>query len=179
MPPPGGRHFWPLDLLSSPGYSPYMPRHNTPPTDKLRLVRRKNAIGQGKQKVTSPRALRLLERRWKIWEMRKDGHSVRDIAQSLKIAEDTVREDIVTIGQRMATGLAESVEENRSLTISRLDALLFKYQALAENGDKGAAALVLSIEARRAKLLALDTPEKKSLEVSGIREYVNIDLDQV
>lgn len=157
-----------------------MSRHNTPPTDKLRIVRRKNAIGQGKQKVTSPRALKLLQRRWSIWEMRKDGHSVRDIAKTLRIAEDTVRADIVTIGQRMAVDLAENVEESRSLAISRLDALLLTYQDLAVNKkDKGAAALVLSIEARRAKLLALDTPEKKSLEVSGIREYVNIDLDQV
>lgn len=156
-----------------------MPRPNRPPHDKLRIVRRKNAKGQGKQQVVSPRALKLLQTRWSIWEMRKDGHSVHDIAKTMEMSEETVRGHIVTIGQRLAKDMSESVEENRSLAIDRLDALLLKYQAQAEGGDKAAAALVLSIESRRAKLLALDMPEQRRLEVTGIREYVNVDLDKV
>lgn len=123
--------------------------------------------------------LRLLERRYGVWKLRKDGNTINQIAASLGTSEETVRQDIIAIAKRLSSELAETVEESRSLQVARLDALLKKYQDLAENGNMGAATLVLSIEARRSKLLALDMPENKRLEVTGIREYIGIDLDDV
>jgi hypothetical protein len=121
----------------------------------------------------------LLERRYQVWKLRKDGHTIREIAQTINVSEPTVRDDIVTIAKRIASELSETVEESRTLQVARLDAMLVKYQALAEAGNMGAATLVLSIEQRRSKLLALDLPENRKLEVTGIREYVGINLDEV
>lgn len=45
--------------------------------------------------------------------------------------------------------------------------------------NMGAASILLSVQARRAKLLALDAPEVKKIEHSGIREYVGVDISQV
>lgn len=140
---------------------------------------RKKVREKGLARVTSAQALRLLERRYGVWKLRKDGYSVRDIASSLGVGEDTVRADIVTIAQRISKETAESVEESRFLQVERLDAMLVKYQPLAEGGNLSAASMVLQIEARRSKLLALDLPEQKKLDVTGIREYVGINLDDV
>lgn len=150
------------------------------PHDKLRIVKAaKNRRGQGVQKMTSATALRLLERRYSVWSLRKQGFSVHDIAATTGHTEDTVRKDIVTIAERMAKELGESVEESRFLQVERLDALLVKFQPLAEAGSVPAASMVLQIEARRSKLLALDMPEQKKLDVTGIREYVGINIDDV
>lgn len=129
--------------------------------------------------MVSPMALRLLERRYLVWKMRKDGHSVRDIHLTLGHTEETIRGDIVAIAARLAAELGESVEESRFLQVERLDALLKKFQPLAEAGSVPAASMVLQIESRRSKLLALDMPEVKKLDVTGIREYVGVNLDDV
>lgn len=148
------------------------------PQSKLGRAR-KEVRAKGLAKVTSPQALRILERRYGVWKLRKDGFSVRAIAESLGANEATVREDIVVIAQRISKETAESVEESRFLQVERLDALLVKYQPLAEGGNLSAASMVLNIEARRSKLLALDLPEQKKLDVTGIREYIGINLDDV
>lgn len=135
--------------------------------------------GRGTGRILRSHELRLLERRYQVWKLRKDGYTIRDIAATLGCTDDTVRDDIIVIAKRLSSELAESVEESRTLQVARLDALLVKYQTLAEAGNMGAATLVLSIEARRSKLLALDLPENKKLEVTGIREYVGINLDDV
>lgn len=150
------------------------------PQDKFRIVRdKKRSRGQGVQKMVSPMALKLLERRYLVWKMRKDGHSVRDISGSLGHTEETVRGDIIAMAERLSKEIGESVEESRFLQIERLDALLVKFQPLAEAGSVPAASMVLQVEARRSKLLALDLPEQKKLDVTGIREYVGIDLNDV
>lgn len=146
----------------------------TKPLSELRSVTQ-----QAVAKLTEAREMALLERRYQVWTLRTQGYTIRDISASLGISMPTVRDDIITIGKRLAGDLAETVEENRSLQISRLDALLKKYQPLAEGGSLSAAQMVLSIETRRSKLLALDVPETKKLEVSGVREYVGVDMDQV
>ena len=139
----------------------------------------RQVLGPGLARTTSPRSVNLLERRYRVWVMRKDGYTLQEIAESLGVSVAAARLDLVAIAKRLVGELAETVEENRQLQIARLDALLKKYQPLAEDGKLAAAGMVLSIETRRSKLLALDTPETKRLEVSGIREYVGVDLAQV
>lgn len=148
--------------------------------NRLKIVRsKKTRRGQGVQKMVSAKALKLLQRRYSVWKLRKDGYPVREIAESLGVGEEIIREDIVTIAERMAKEMGESVEESRFLQIERLDALLKKFQPLAEAGSIPAASMVLQVEARRSKLLALDMPEQKKLDVTGIREYIGIDVDEV
>lgn len=135
--------------------------------------------GNGPGRMLRATELKLLERRYKVWKLRKDGHTIKDIADLLDVGEETVRDDIITIAKRISSELSETVEESRALQVARLDALLKKYQELGEAGNMGAATLVLNIEMRRSKLLALDLPENKKLEVTGIRQYVGIDIDDV
>lgn len=143
----------------------------------MRKVTRRQGTGVGR--ILRGHDLKILERRYQVWKLRKEGYTIHEIAESLKTSDSSVRDDIVTIAKRIASELAETVEESRALQVARLDALLVKYQILAEGGNMGAATLVLSIEQRRSKLLALDLPENKKLEVTGIREYVGINLDDV
>lgn len=146
----------------------------------LRKVKtRPGDTGRGTGRILRAHELQLLERRYQVWSLRKDGNTIREIAQTLGFSEASIRDDIITIAKRISSELAETVEESRTLQVARLDALLVKYQKLAEGGNMGAATLVLSIEQRRSKLLALDLPENKKLEVTGIREYVGINLDDV
>lgn len=146
----------------------------------LRKVKpRPGDTGRGTGRILRGHELQLLERRYQVWTLRKDGNTIREIAQTLGFSEASIRDDIITIAKRISSELAETVEESRTLQVARLDALLVKYQKLAEGGNMGAATLVLSIEQRRSKLLALDLPENKKLEVTGIREYVGINLDDV
>lgn len=159
-----------------------MPKPSTVRAKLNRGSLRKKRVGgrgSGVGRILRATEVKLLERRYQVWGLRKDGYTIKDIAKTLDCGEDSVRSDIVTIAKRIASELAETVEESRTLQVARLDAMLVKYQALAEAGNMGAATLVLSIEARRSKLLALDLPEQKKLEVTGIREYIGVNLDDV
>lgn len=155
-----------------------MPRANTS-REKLKRGSLRKSPARGVGRMVSAQSLRDLERRYSVWELRKGGYTLREIAQSLGTTEQRVREDIILIAKRIASDLAETVEESRSLQVERLDAMLKKYQPLAEAGNLSAASMILQIESRRSKLLALDLPEQKKLEVTGIREYVGVNIDDV
>lgn len=120
-----------------------------------------------------------LERRYRVWSLRKDGYSYREISVALGITESIAKSDVTVIAKRLVSDLGETVEESRMIQVVRLDALIKKYHPMAEQGNLSAAAMVLAIEARRSKLLALDTPETKKLDVTGIRQYVGVNLDLV
>jgi DNA-binding CsgD family transcriptional regulator len=145
----------------------------------LRKRKAKGDVQTGVQRILSPNSAQALARRYQVFALRKDGYTIREIAETLNLSEESVHRDLKTVMSRLATELAENVEENRTLQIARLDALLKKYQGLAEGGNLSSASMVLAIETRRSKLLALDVPEQKKLEVTGIREYVGIDLNEV
>ncbi len=133
----------------------------------------------GKGKLLSPKTVRELELDWQIFEMRRDGHTVQEIATYLGIALSTVRDHIIKVLNRTISETAETAEENRQLQIDRLDSILKQYMPMATGGSLAAASMVLSVEARRAKLLALDVPEVKRVDVTGIREYVGVDVEKV
>jgi hypothetical protein len=140
----------------------------------------------------------MIERRYQVVEMRRDGYTILEIAKSLGVTVETIRKDLTQVLNATIEKTAETTEENRQLQIERLDKLLKEYMYLATSrftkvlnpttgvvedkfviGSLAAAQMVLGIEMRRAKLLALDVPETRKLEVSGIREYVGVDTEQV
>lgn len=140
---------------------------------------KKGVKNKGKAKITSTRAIRMIERQYQVLKLRKEGLTIHAIAEQLKINDSAVREALKLVLERISTALVETVEESRQLQVERLDALLLRYMPLAESGNLSAASMVLMIEARRSKLLALDTPETKRIETTGIREYIGVDLDKV
>ncbi len=143
--------------------------------------------------------LEKIERRYKVVNLRRDGHTIQEIAVSLKVSEMMVRRDLIETMQFMAKNTVETVEEARQLEIQRLDKLVQTYTPFATQVqqtvviDKATnqqtvikippnpayASILLSISQQRTKLLALAVPEIKKLEVSGVREYLGIDTSKV
>lgn len=157
----------------------------------------KRARGRGK--MYDARAIEVIERRFKAIDLRTNGFSIRQIAQELNVSDVLVRQDLKTVLNDTLIASAETAEENRQLQVERLDALLRSMMPYAlENHkeerldmrtmqmvvidvppDPKFVNTVLNIEARRAKLLALDIPETKHLDVSGIRLYEGVDVSKV
>lgn len=143
--------------------------------------------------------LAMIERRRKVIIMRRDGWSYDEIAQAVGASVSTIQGDIQYCLEVASTELIESAEHTRELQKSRLDALLKANMPFAVDShqevrrdkmtgkefivvvppDPAYANVILKVEERRAKLLALDIPEVKKVEVSGIREYVGIDLEKI
>lgn len=170
---------------------------------RLRNPKRvKDAQATGKGKILAARAARQVEREWTCFEMRKLGHSIHDIAITIKVSDAVVRKCLETVMTRMVKDTNENVEEARQLQMERLDAMLVKYSRMAHGYSEivdvqdpntkkmvkkevthapnmGAASIVLAIESRRSKLLALDTPEGRAKNESAVRQYVGVDMEQV
>jgi len=144
-------------------------------------------------------AVQKVENKYQVVTLRRDGYTMREIADILKVSITLVHNALHEVMHETILKYRESSEEARQLQVERLDGLLKIYTPLARGyeaivaDDKNpgvmrtvqvkpnleAAKFILDIEARRAKLLALDVPETKKLDVTGIREYVGVDLDEV
>lgn len=173
------------------------------PTNREKIARkpvklRANKVNR-KTRITSSNNLKAIERRRKVIIMRRDGWDYEDIANAVEASVATVREDILYCLNLAADEMAETAEQTRELQKARLDALLktnirFALEPHTElrrdkltgkefvievPPDPAYANVVLKIEERRAKLLALDIPEVKKMEVTGIREYVGVDLEKI
>jgi hypothetical protein len=112
-------------------------------------------------------------------ELRRLGTPIYEVAKILGCGIDTVRNDIREVLGQAATQMFETVEETRNLVRTQYEALLHRYQPLAENGNMGAAALVLQITRELRKMEAVDKPEEKKTEETGVRVYVGVDIDLV
>lgn len=163
------------------------------------LIGLKSTRTSGAGKVLDVSTLERIERRYQVTSLRRDGYTLRQIAESLNISEATVHYDLVDCLNETIQKYSETTEQSRQLQIERLDQLIQVYTPLATtitrkeviDGRSGKsvvcieppnpiyASLILNIEARRAKLLALDVPEVKKLELTGIREYVGINVEDV
>jgi hypothetical protein len=121
----------------------------------------------------------ILERRYKAMCMRKDGVPMHKIAEMLGCGTETIKHDLQEVLGQTATALFENTEEARNLERSRYDALFARYQPLAEAGDKAAAMIVLQISKELRRMEALDKPEERRTEETGVRVYVGIDIDAV
>jgi hypothetical protein len=157
--------------------------------------RNNNSLG----KVTDAKTIEIVERRYQVMKLRRDGYTIKEIADALNTSVGTIAIDIKTILIDTIEKTAETVEQSREIQAQRLDALVKTYLPLATDSHKELrvdpltgkdvivelppdpkyAQVVLSTEARRSRLLALDKPESKTEEESGIRVYVGVDVDLV
>jgi hypothetical protein len=113
--------------------------------------------------VTTAARLTQRERVNNAIELRKQGHTLRQIAdllgwRSIPAVHKAIREAI-------DGATFEAVDEMRTVTAERYDGMIKTYYPLAVEGDTDAAMIVLRIEAQRARLFGLDAPVKT--EVSG------------
>lgn len=168
-----------------------------PQVKALRSKRRaKDPVGKGK--ILAAQTARMLERRFQVMNLRRDGWQIHEIAPMVDASIATVKEDIKAVLTLVSSDLQESADEMRTLQLQRLDQLLSIHTKLAQGYDEliedprtgklinvnhppnhNSAAIILQVEARRSKLMALDIPDQKAAEASGIRIYVGVDTDQV
>lgn len=164
-----------------------------------KFKRKSKTRPRGKERLTDATAIIKVERRYQAITMRRDGYTVREISQAMGVGEHMVRTELKEVLNETLIACAETAEENRQLQVERLNALLKSTMPYAIDEHKEVRVdlltgqevivcvppdpkyvnTVLNIEARRAKLLALDIPETKHLDITGVREYVGVDVDEV
>jgi hypothetical protein len=115
---------------------------------------------------TTRKAISLTERRLKALELRKSGATFERIGEECKTSRSTAHEDVQTA---MRETIQEPADELRRLEIERLDVMWNALYPLATStGHRQQARAVeqcLSIMDRRAKLIGLDAPTRKIVEV--------------
>lgn len=167
-------------------------------SQKIALRKNRKVTGR-KGEIVSTRALRIIEQRYQIANLRRDGNTIAEIAKTLNLGIATVRERLVECLNLAIKETNESTDETRQIQLERLDLLIKTYLPLATEThneivldratgvqmvvqkppDPVYAALLLRVEERRSKLLALDLPEQKRVEETAIRVYVGIDVSKV
>lgn len=114
---------------------------------------------------TSPSKISKAEKMAVAVELRKAGHTLQGIADSLQCSKTYAHKLISEALGELAKQSAHTTEELRELESMRLDALWDKTYALAEVGDMSAINTCIRISERRSKLFGLDGTQK--VEHSG------------
>lgn len=98
-------------------------------------------------------------------ELRKEGHSLQAIADSLQCSKTYAHKLVSESLRELAKQSEQAAEELRELESTRLDALWEASYERAKEGDMSAINTCIRISERRAKLFGLDGTQK--MEYSG------------
>lgn len=132
-----------------------------------------------KRGATSGAALGAAERKEQAVALRKKGKSYAQIGDALGISKQAAHGLVVGALKEHREQTAEEVADLRAIENLRLDELLATWFPLALAGDKDAAAIVLKIQDRRAKLEGLDAATKTELtgkDGSALQVQSTVDL---
>ena len=122
------------------------------------------------ERYTNVKTDEILDRRAKVWELRVNGGTVREIAAELGFSVGTIQNDLHAVREELDDLNSCRAETERAIGASRLDkvakALLKTVDSIGydADGNPDASALattanaIARIEERRAKLLGLDRP---------------------
>ena len=107
-----------------------------------------------------------------ILSMRLQGHTLREIgaAQDPPVSMQAIHK---TVKKALADMMLEPFEHIRLLELARLDECMASIYAQALDGDVAAIDRVLSIQARRARLLGLDAAPAVSLRFGAAEDRDN------
>jgi hypothetical protein len=108
-----------------------------------------------KATITSIDRIEREQRTAVILQMRCEGHTLRDIGQAMDPPVSGVAV-FKTIKRALERMVSEAVEQARELEALRLDELTVGIYPAALNGDLACVDRVLSIQARRSRLMGLD-----------------------
>jgi predicted transcriptional regulator len=111
----------------------------------------------------TPARIAIAERECAALELRKAGKTFDEIARALGYSERGGAAKAV--GRALDATIRERADELRKLEAERLDALTAALWPRAMDGDLKSVDRVLSIMERRAKLLGLDAPSRRAVEV--------------
>lgn len=118
-----------------------------------------------RQPTTSPLKIGAREHEEKALALRRVGASYQQIGEALGITPSGAYRSVARVLARLRKTSDETAEEIRQQELMRLDEMQFALYPTARRGDTKAIETILKIQARRAKLLGLDAPEK--VDVSG------------
>lgn len=144
-----------------------MQPEQAPPGAKPRKPRKPPRRGNKRQPTPKKAAIaaRAEELRAKVWALRLQGHAVRAIAQQLGCGVATAMRAINSTLDELQAARHEAAREAIALGLERLDSALVAVTPLVQQGDLEAVDRLVKIEARRAKMLGVDAPDRT--EVSG------------
>jgi hypothetical protein len=126
------------------------------------------------QSKASATKIHAAERRTKALELRKQGRTYAEIGAALGCSEQRAHAIVTAELGRLNRDRAEQAEAVRRLELDRLDALQAGVWDAAKGGDAQAIDRVLSIMARRAKLMGLDAPTKTAFTDPSGRKSVAV-----
>lgn len=128
-------------------------------------------------------------RRERVAKLRVRGYSMREIAAEVGVSLETVHSDVHAVLDRTIDSADDAIKRERAVSVARLDAALRSIWPLIDSdGDEPdddgdieatiaratkrleAIDRVVRLDARRAKLLGLDTPTKQEVEVSAAEQ---------
>lgn len=129
---------------------------------------------------TAPRRVKARSNELKALLMRQEGFTYLEIGKKLGMTDMGAYKCIMRVLNRIAKTTSEEAEKVKQIELRRLDGMLTKLKRRIDKGDPMAIQTALRIQERRAKYLALDSPQK--LEHSGqvgIRQYVGVPVEDV
>jgi hypothetical protein len=107
----------------------------------------------------------VLDKETAVVSLRREGRTWQDIAQVVGYASASGASDAYARASNRV--VAEGIDELRALESDRLDALHRAVWDKALEGDYKALEIVLKVMERRSRLLGLDLPARKQLEVTS------------
>lgn len=105
------------------------------------------------------------EQALRAWKLHVQGFTYREIGEQINCSYTSVWRYIQKTLKALAEQTAAIGKDYVETELERLDKMLQIYTVKAEEGDQGAATIVLRIQERRSKYLGLDAPDKK--EITG------------
>jgi DNA-binding CsgD family transcriptional regulator len=104
------------------------------------------------------------ERQTLLLRLRRKGYSIASIADQLGLSDSTIRHTLASAYKNLIK--EHEAEAAKILELERLDEIQTSFYDIALEGDTKAADVVFKAMDRRAKLLGLDAPERKSIDAN-------------
>ncbi len=150
-------------------------------------------------RLTHASAIAEVELRYRIVELRRNGLTHKQISDALGLCPQTIADKLSDILTNTIIKYQGTTEEERQIQLEQIDNLIKTYTPLANDvhnevrvdqrtkqeviitvpPDPYYAKVLLDCIRSKAKLLALDIPEVKKLEVTGTRIYPGVNVDEV
>lgn len=125
-------------------------------------AKKKTARGKRGARQTAA-ALAIEKRREQATKLKLAGWSYRDIAAHLKCSLGTVASDIGAVLQRAQEKSEDYIERERAISVARLEKAVQGIWPNVESGELDAVDRLVRIEARRARTIGFEAPEKREL----------------
>jgi hypothetical protein len=116
------------------------------------------------------------ERRTGVWEMRKNGVSLRAIAAQFGVSDKTVRDDLEFIHAQYHIPV-EDIAQRRALESEYLDSAALAIASQVRQGHLGAIDRAIRISESRRKLWGVDVSVTQHIKVNDVSKLTDEELE--